>query len=266
MKSQGPEEKFFDLLHGNLSPKEEEEVIKDLEKCGISREEIESMRNVDHLIESTSAPEPSDRMDKRFYTMLEDEQKKSLLGEPEVNLKKPVYATYVGPVLRIAAGIALFLLGWFASGWSGSSPAGNRQMTNLTVEVKQLKETLIMTMLRQSSPVERIKALNMVSEFDKADNQIIESLIEVLNHDNNDNVRLLALDVLIRFSSIPEVREDLIESIGNQTSPLVLLRLAEIMLAYNEKRAVPELQKVLRNVHLNYSVRGKMDEVVDVLL
>ncbi len=121
-------------------------------------------------------------------------------------------------------------------------------------------------MMQQSSPVERIKAVNMVGDFDKADNQIIESLIGVLNNDSNSNVRLLALDALIRYSSVPEVREGLIASIGNQTSPLVQLRLAEIMLALNEKRAVPEFQKVLQNASLNYSVRDKLNEAVVVLL
>jgi hypothetical protein len=212
-------------------------------------------------------PEPSERMDKRFYTMLEEEQRKALIGEPEVKPVKPFFVSLLAPGLRIAAGIALFLLGWFAAGWSGSVfPAGNKQIANLTGEVKQLKETLVLSMMQQSSPVERIKAVNMVSDFDKADNQIIESLIGALNNDSNDNVRLLALDALIRYSNIPDVREGLIASIGNQTSPLVQLRLAEVMLALNEKRAVPEFKKVLQNANLNYSVRGKMNEAVVVLL
>jgi len=267
MKRQDLKEKLYDLLHGNLSPQEEEEVLAGLEKSGVTREEIESMRAVNQIIDDTPVTEPSERMDKRFYAMLEEEQRKILLGEPELKLKKPLLVSLITPGLRIAAGIALFLLGWFAAGWLGSAtPAGNKQIANLAGEVKQLKETLVLTMMQQSSPVERIKAVNMVSDFEKPDNQIIESLIKVLNNDSNNNVRLLALDALIRYSSVPEVREGLIASIGNQTSPLVQLRLAEIMLALNEKRAVPEFQKVLQNASLNYSVRDKMNQAVVVLL
>lgn len=267
MKRQDLEEKLLDLLHGNLSLEEEEEVIAGLEKSGITREEIESMRSVNKIIDNTPLPEPSERMDKRFYILLEEEQKKALLGEPEAKTKRSFLASSITPGLRVAAGIALFLLGWFAAGWSGSvTPAGNKQMANLAGEVRELKETLVLTMMQQSSPVERIKAVNMISDFDKADNQIIKSLIGVLNNDSNSNVRLLALDALIRYSSVPEVREGLIASIGNQTSPLVQLRLAEIMLALNEKRAVPEFQKVLQNASLNYSVRDKLNETVVVLL
>jgi len=267
MKRQAIKEKLLDLLHGNLSPEEKEEVMAGLEKSGISREEIESIRSVSQIIDKTPLPEPSEKMDKRFYTLLEEEKRKALLGEPEIKPKRSYSVSLLTPGLRIAAGIALFLLGWFASGWLGSvTPAGNRQIADLTDEVKLLKETLVLTMMQQSSPVERIKAVNMAGDFDKADNLIIESLMRVLNNDSNNNVRLVALDALIRYSSLPEVREGLIASIGNQTSPLVQLRLAEIMLALNEKRAVPEFQKVLQNASLNYSVRDKLNEAVVVLL
>jgi hypothetical protein len=253
MKRQDHREKLSDLLHGKLAPEEEEEIISALEKSGISRQEIEDLRSVNRLIEETRSPEPTDRMDKRFYAMLEEEKKRALLGEPEIRTKKLSLGSLLTPGLRIAAGIALFLLGWFTSGWFGSSPSNEKQITNLAGEVKNLKETLVLTMMQQSSTVERIKAVNMVSEFDEADKRIIESLIGVLNHDSNDNVRLLAL-------------EGLVESISNQTSPLIQLRLAEIMLNLNEKRAAPEFQKVLQNASLNYSVRGKMNEALVVLL
>jgi hypothetical protein len=266
MKKQDYREKLIDLLHDDLSQEAKNEIIGDLEKSGMSRQEIEAILSVDRLAENIPVPEPSERMDKRFYAMVEDEQRKALPGEPEARPKKRILNSLFISVGGIAGGISLFLLGWFASGWFGIHSGSNNQLANLTGEVKQLKETLVLAMMQQSSPVERIKAVNMVSEFDKADTQIIESLIDILNHDGNDNVRLLALDALTRYASIPEVRDGLIASIGKQTAPMVQLRFAEIMLALNEKRAVPEFQKVLQNANLNYSVRGKMNEAVVVLL
>jgi hypothetical protein len=266
MKKQDYLEKLFDLLHTDLSQEAKNEIIKDLEGSGMNMKEIEAILSVDQLVEKIHVPEPSERMDKRFYAMVEDEQRKALLGEPDARPQKKAFSQLVYTGLSIAAGISLFLLGWFASGWFGTHTGSNSQLASLTGEVKQLKETLVLAMMQQSSSVERIKAVNMVSEFDTADKQIIESLIEILNHDSNDNVRLLALDALIRYSSMPEVRDKLISSIGRQTSPMVQLRFTEIMMALNEKRAVPEFEKVLQNVNLNYNVRGKMHEAVDVLL
>lgn len=266
MKKQDYREKLFDLLHDDLTQEAKNKIIEDIEKSGVSRQEIEAMLSVNRLAENIPVSEPSERMDKRFYAMVEEEQRKALPGEPEARQQKRVSTSLVISGLGIAAGISLFLLGWFASGWFGTHTGDNNQLASLTGEVKQLKETLVLAMMQQSSSIERIKAVNMISGFDTADKQIIESLIDILNRDSNDNVRLLALDALIRYSSMPEVRDKLIASIGKQTSPMVQLRFTEIMLALREKRAVPEFEKVLQNVNLNYSVRGKMHEAVNVLL
>jgi hypothetical protein len=266
MKRQDLKEKLLDFIHGRLSKKDEELIISRLKELGMTMEEMESMRSISQLIEDESVPEPSARMDKRFYTMLEEEQKKALLGEQDVKPKNSILLSLITPGLRIAAGIALFLLGWFAASWFGSNMAGGKQIGDLSGEIKQLKETLVLTMMQQNSPQERIKAVNMVSDFDNADNQIIESLFGVLNHDSNDNVRLLALDALIRYSSVAEVRNSLIKSIRLQSSPMIQFRLTQVMVRLNEKRAVPEFQKVLQDASLNYSVRGKMNEAIEQLL
>lgn len=266
MKRQNLNEKLLDLVQNNLTEKEAEAIITALEKSGMGREEIESFRSLYRMMDDSSTPQPSSRMDKRFYAMLEEEKRKAILGEPEIKVHKSLFYTLLSPGIKVAAGIALFLLGWFTQSWIGQSSAGNEQLANLSGEVKELKETLVLTMMQQSSTVERIKAVNMVGEFEKADNQIIENLIKILNTDSNDNVRLLALEALVKYSSADTVREALIASITNQTSPMVQLRLADIMLMLNEKRAVPGFRKILQNASLNYSVRGKINEAVSTLL
>jgi hypothetical protein len=47
---------------------------------------------------------------------------------------------------------------------------------------------------------------------------------------------------------------------------MIQLRLAEVMVALNEKNAAAEFQKVLMDAGLNYSVRNKINEAVTVLL
>jgi hypothetical protein len=266
MKKSKPEEKLFDLLHRNLSDSEFDELNKCLSESGTSRDDFESMQLLDKLMEKSADSGPSEKMDRRFYAMLNEEQKKELMGNPEISSESSFITLFRTAGIRVAAGIALFILGWFASGWFNRGTIGHDQITGLTGEIKQLKETLVLTMMQQNSPVERIKAVNMVAELGSADDQIIAGLLRVLNQDENDNLRLLSLDALLRYSGIPEVRKGLISSIGNQTSPLVQLRLAEIMLILRERRAIPEFQKVLENESLNYNVRDKISKAVVVLL
>lgn len=260
MKKRDLREKTADLLKKDLTREEEAEVIKYLGEKGITREEIESLRNMASELDHAFEGEPGEQMDKRFYSMLEDESRKKENNPLQLRL------TFKYVWMMAAAGIALFILGWFASSWFGSSSGDNNQITDLSSEVRELKETLILTMMDQNSSVERIRAVNMVLEFENADSRIIENLLKVLNTDDNDNVRLLALEALIKYSDNQNVRQGLVSSIVNQTSPMIQLRMTEIMTTLNEKSAAGEFQKLLRDPGLNFSVKSKLEEAVITLL
>jgi hypothetical protein len=225
------------------------------------KDKLDSLENLHDKIGKIQVPEPSGAMDAKFRLLIREEKKRVSLSEPVSErrfLTEPV--SYY--ILRVAAGIALFLSGWFASSLIGT---GNRQeLASLGNEVTMLRETVVLAMVQQNSSVERLKAVQMAGEFE-GDVKIIESLLNLLTGDDNDNVRLMALEALIRHADKAEVREGLINSISKQTSPLVQLRLAEIMLVMHEKKSVPEFQKVLQDINLNYTVRNKIDETVHSL-
>jgi hypothetical protein len=211
-------------------------------------------------------PLPSAKMDERFRMMLEEEKKKDLIGGSLSERKTSLYQQFSSPFWRIAAGIALFLMGWFGASWFGKGTQDNKQLTTLNGEVVKLRETLVLAMIEQTSPVDRIKAVNMMDQMEQADGKIIQSLLSTLENDENDNVRLIALDALIKYAHQPTVREGLINAISKQSSPMVQLRLAEIMVSLQEKRSVPEFEKILNNANLNYSVRNKLNETVKILI
>lgn len=266
MKKKDPKEKAIDLLNEKLPPGETGEVISVLAETGIGGDEIEQMKRINKLIDRTPVEGPSSEMDKRFGDMLSDE-----INESKAEKRNNVWYSWFRisaftAGLRIAAGIALFIMGWFMASWTGQRSGTEKEIAGLSAEVKDLKTTLVISMMNQTSSLERIKAVNMVSQFENADGRIIRNLIDVLNNDENINVRLLSLEALIRYSDNPAVREGLIESIPNQSSPMIQIRLAEIMVALNEKRAATEFQKVLMNAGLNYSVRNKINEAVTLLL
>ncbi len=266
MKKKDQKEKLIDLIRGKKNPEETKKGASGFEEAGIDANELESIRKISHLIDSVPVEEPSTDMDRKFYEMLENERNYTSTSGKSLSHKKWFQASPFSAGLRIAAGIALFLLGWFMASWSGQSLRSGREMADLSDRLTDLKETLVLTMMQQNSTVERIKAVNMANEFNNADERIIQSLLGALNHDDNDNVRLLSLEALIRYSNNPAVREGLVASIRNQSSPMIQLRLAEVMVALNERKAAPEFQKILTNADLNYSVRNKINEAVTVLL
>ena len=266
MKKKDPEEKIIDLLHGKLSPGEVEEVIASLRESGIGEDEIESISKVSRLIDESVTDEPSSRMDSRFYEMLADE-KNAASDQVKVHSgNRLIRNSSLITLLKVAAGIALFLMGWFTASIAGQRFNSDKELADLSGRVTDLKETLVLTLMQQNSTLERIRAVNMANEFETPDERIIQGLLAALNHDENDNVRLLALEALIRYPDNGAVREGLIASIENQSSPMLQLRLAEVMVALNERKAAPEFQKILTDAALNYSVRSKINEAVTVLL
>lgn len=260
MKNRDLNEKAAELLRDDLSSEEREAIIRSLEEEGLSSAELEALMQLRADIDNVFSSEPGERMDSRFRAMLEDESKNE---KQSVNNASRLTFSNRYPWLFAAAGIALFVLGWFSA---SVVSAENSQLADLSGEVRQLKETLVLTMLDQPSTVERIKAVNMIGEFETPDSRIIENLINVLNTDNNDNVRLLALEALIKYSDNEEVRAGLIASISEQTSPMIQLRMAELMIAIKEKNSVEEFRKLLNDSNLNYSVRNKIQEAVGTLL
>ena len=259
MKKRDIREKAADLFKKDPGPGEEEDIINALENDGMTREEIDSLKAINSGLDHVFEGEPGEQLDKRFYSMLKDESSRSGLHEIQKSSFKQTW-------MLAAAGIALFILGWFSASWYTNSSGSNNQIADLSGEVRELKETLVLTMMSQSSSTERIKAVNMAVEFDNAGTRIIDNLFKVLNSDNNDNVRLLALEALIKYSGNQEVRQGLVSSIVNQTSPMIQLRMTEIMTALNEKSAAAEFRKVLNDASLNYSVRTRMEEAVVTLL
>jgi hypothetical protein len=118
--------------------------------------------------------------------------------------------------------------GWL-SGWSCCCSAGARGTglpprtggPALAAPVVSAGETgrqnMVLTLISQSSATDRLKAVGYTSELLQADERVIKALLFTLNHDENVNVRLVAVEALSRFAADPGVREGLVRSIAQQS-------------------------------------------------
>ena len=69
----------------------------------------------------------------------------------------------------------------------------------------------------------------MTSRMQEPDDELLNVLLDTLNHDPNINVRLSAVDALYLFYRNPAVKSGLIDSLSRQTSPMVQMELIELM-------------------------------------
>jgi len=217
-------------------------------------------------VDEMEVPEPSPEMDRKFQGMLEEAKKARLLEERSpVRRHRPLFVPSRGLLPQLAAALSLIIVGWFL-GYQVTPRPERAQIDTLVSEVREMKKTVMLAMLENSSATERMKAVQFAQEVSGPDEAILNALARTINDDPNVNVRLMAVEALALYADHPRVREALVQAIVRQESPLVQLALAEVMLALNEKRAVEPIRKIIASPLVDYSVKSKLEATVRQLL
>jgi hypothetical protein len=266
------DEKYIDLvtghLEGSLNLQQEAELQEYIDKGIINPTEITKLNKLYCQMGDIPAPEPSSFMKADFQSMLADYKKEHPQLAPKGGFFGSWLASWSVPqvfgqmvfgmmVLAIGIGLGLRL-----------TPAKTyeKELTHLTGEVQTMREVMMLTLLKQSSATERLKAVNLTSDLESADGKVIRALLQTLNHDSNVNVRLATIEALYQHAENPAVRQGLIAAINQQESPLVQIALADVMISLQEKKSVEELQKLLRKKDLNQAVEAKVKQTIQVLI
>ena len=217
-------------------------------------------------IDEMKVPEPSGEMDRKFQAMLEEAKKARFLEDrPPDRRRSPFFEPHPGLLPRLAVALSLIVVGWFL-GYQVTPRPERARIDSLASEVREMKNTVMLAMLDNSSAAERMKAVYFAQELSSPDEAVLNALARTVNDDPNVNVRLTAVEALALYADLPKVREALVQAIVRQESPLVQLALAEVMLALNEKRAVEPIRKIIASPLVDYSVKSKLEAAVRQLL
>lgn len=264
------EERKIDLITGylqsSLNEAEHARLNALLEEGKLDPAELAEMETLYRELEAVDVPEPGDQARKRFYSMLETEKEKEKSSRRTDGITEPF-----GRLQRmqkwfdyrtIGYAAALFLAGLVTGNLFGPSGNYDGRIENLTSEVHQMREIIMISLLENDSPMERLRAVNISSEIPSADNRVVDALLRTLNGDPNVNVRIAAVDALVGHGSNPEVRRGLVNSISTQESPHVQIALADAMIALQERGATDQFQKLLENEEMDENVRTKLENTI----
>ncbi|TDQ11742.1 HEAT repeat domain-containing protein [Pedobacter metabolipauper] len=225
-----------------------------------------------NLLDGLKTPEPGSDMEIRFQGMLDHYK------QTQLNKRSYWMELWTGTIsifnYRMQAQLAysLILIAFsMAIGYSLSQNEAiktdeTEKLAVLANQVDEMRKMMVVSLLENPSPTERLRAVNYTGEMDGADRQVIAVLLSTLNGDPNVNVRLVTLDALAKFSDQPEVRAGLIKSIIGQESPLVQVAMANLMMRLQEKRSVTPFKKLLEQEALNNAVRIKIEHTIDKLI
>ncbi|MFC5410300.1 HEAT repeat domain-containing protein [Larkinella bovis] len=267
MNCESAKEQLIDLLNNQVSGAERAAVEAHLAHCADCQAELEATRQLWGMMGKVPVPEPGQKVRTRFYAMLEtyqhaEAQKRQRSWKSRMRRIR----RFLTPELavRVAYSLALVLIGLAGGYWlsARNKPVYEQQISELDTQVKQMRQTVLLSLLENQSATERLRAVEYTKDIEHADEQVVEALLSTLNNDSNVNVRLVTLEALAGLAANPKVREGLVQSIVRQDSPLVQSALADVMLKLQEKRSVQPLRQLLRQANLNDFVKVKIEQTI----
>jgi len=262
MSDKKTERLVSELLKGRLPSGKEARIKASLKKKGMNPGRLAEYEKLWDALAEERVPEPSEAMSVRFRQALDEAKKTGWRSETEgAAARNPFRRPGLGPAPRWAFGFSLVVIGWFVGYQLTPRPERSR-LEALNAEMRDMKTAIFLTKMESASASERMSAVHYAEDAAAWDDTVREALVRALNSDANANVRLTALETLTRRSNDPRVREALVQSIERQESPLLVLALADVMLALDEKRAAEPFRKMIADPALYFSVRQRLEETI----
>ncbi|MDN5203556.1 HEAT repeat domain-containing protein [Fulvivirgaceae bacterium BMA10] len=267
METEKFEEMIIDFINGEIGEAERVQFLEHLANNEQSQEALNSALRTWEGLKKIEVPEPSPQMDNNFYQMLNEHKR----AETEANWLELLFDRinlifHNRNFSRYALGAFVLLIGISGVYWLNMTNKYEDQFQMMTGEIQEMKSMMMVAMLEKESPTERLKAVSLTREMADVNEVVADALLNTLNNDENDNVRLAALDALYQYGNNPRIREGLIKSISNQTSPLVQIGLAEVMVSLQEKRSVVEFHRLFMDGVVPPEIKEEIEKNIKVLI
>lgn len=246
-----------DYLHGQLAVGEKTEIAQHINDCTACAAQVQTWQQLGEL----KAESPSPVLKRRFDAMLSAYQEGR--WEHDQYGKRPTasawFAWLRAPIPQFALAAVLVLVG-IAIGRYESKPANATQsadIASLHRELSSMKQLVVMSMLQQQSPSDRLQGISRTYELVQPDPEIVAALVRSLKFDASVEVRLAALDSLLRYKSNEQVRRGLVEALTQKQSPLVQIALIDALVDMRESNAVPAIKQFQQTPGVNPAVRER---------
>jgi hypothetical protein len=266
MRCEDIKQNFPDYLVGDLDQGASQDIQSHIAACASCRQELEDMSAVWTKLGVLPEERPSNGLRERFYGMLEEYKTEVNRERPLHHLKQFFSSLFFSlrsgrPAYQLALGFVPLIIG-LSLGYiffSGSQSADLRR------EVQDIRQTLAVSLLEQSSTIERLRGVNLSFSLENPDSRMIDALLDTLNNDPNVNVRLAAVDALYLFYDSPSVKEGIIQSLTQQNSPFIQLALVDLLVSVRERQALESFKALIEANQLDPHVKQKLEQGIKEL-
>ncbi|MCE5251126.1 HEAT repeat domain-containing protein [bacterium] len=243
MKCEEIQNLIAEYLSGALDADIRKHFDEHISDCSVCRREFEAMSHVWATMGIIPDEEPASSVRTRFYSMLEVYRygmSHAPAGKPWVDKLSEWLGNWWPrrPVYQLGLTAAVLIFGIGIGQWMNINNHKNGEIAQLREEMAGMRELVTISLLNQSSAVDRLQGVSMSRLVTEPDEKFLSALFRTLNSDPNVNVRLAVTDALQRFSGSEQVRTRLVESLSSQTSPLVQIALINLLVNLKEQKAV----------------------------
>lgn len=269
MKENKIKELIAEYLKGDLEESKRLELENNLNEIGFEIDDLNDLEQIYEQLGEISIPEHSKQMDEKFYSMLESEKKANETIDPPVinlpvNNKLKINRSF--SIMQIAAGFTLLVFGVAIGLLINSGSGNNSEVALLKNEILEMKQMVMLNKLNEPSPSQRVLAVSYINEFSEPDPKIIEALFKTMNNDENSSVRLAALSALTKYIDNENVRNSLIESLKNQTDPLLQISLINLMMEIQDRRAIDPIRNIYTDENTLDAVKQQAKKGLEVII
>lgn len=252
-----------EYLNGTLDEVGKTKVEAMIAKGDIDFIDFRAMEQLHDELEMIPIPEPSNQMSRNFYAMLEMEKEATKTSLWKVAEKRLIEFFNYLTLPRFAYACLLLIAGGIVGSQLNSQDS---EIEQLTSEMQNMREVMMVSMLEGPSTTDRLKAVNISAELPMADEKAIRALLFTLNNDESVNVRVQTVEALTRWGKNETVREGFVRSIANQDSEIVIVALADAMVDIGLKKSTSEFQKLINETDMSLLTKQKVENTIAILL
>lgn len=231
------EEKIIAYFEESLNDSEKQSLLNSIQNAPEAKEIFETYQVIYEDFDTDLVAMPSTDFKNNFYKKLEQQEKTA-----QHKASKRPSLSFIR-VLKYAASILLLVAFGTLIGLNWSK---NQQISILNKDVLALKSEMT-NLLKNESTAVRIKAISMSDELTHSNQDILEVLIQTMNGDASENVRLAAINALEKFADEKMVRTALFEALKHQKDDFIQIKIIHILANLKDENALPHLNDIIED-------------------
>ena len=249
-----------DFLQENLDEEMREQIQNHLQNCSSCQMEFETVGDLWAKMDLVTDEKPSENLKTNFYSMLSAYKEGLQQGSSKQKISDR-FSLWLEkwwprkPAFQFGFAILFLAFGLFLGRLVFTTNQTNGEITQLREELQNVNQLVMLSLLQQQSPSERLKGVSWTYQLSQPDSEVINALVQTLNNDVNVNVRLSAANALSLFINESGVKNELIQSLLKQTYPLVQIELIDILVKTKEQKSIDAFDELLQKQEVNQTVR-----------